>query len=63
MGRNLNKERGDKVAAVLFFILVPKVKVEICQGGLSSIAQRNNVFDDGRAYYDEFQLLTTIVEK
>jgi hypothetical protein len=44
----LNEKRGDKVAEV-FFVLVPKVKVEKPQGGLPGIAQQQNVFDDGRA--------------
>ena len=48
MGSKLNEERGEKAADVLFF-LVSKVKEEIRQGGVIGIAQRHNMFYDGRA--------------
>jgi hypothetical protein len=45
VGRKLNEKRGEKVADVLFFF-VSKVKEEIRQGGVTSIAQRHDVFYD-----------------
>ena len=50
MRRELNKKRGDEVAEVLFFVLVPKIKVEKRQRGLSGIAQGHDMFYDGRAF-------------
>jgi hypothetical protein len=59
----LNEKRGDKVAEVLLFFFVSKVKVKKRQGGLSSIAQQDDVFDDGRAVVIKFLFLGMRVGK
>jgi len=44
-GRELDEERGKKVAKFLL-VNVPKVKIEIGHGGLPSIAQGYNILYD-----------------
>ena len=43
------RKKGSKSVAEVSFIGVPKIEVEIGNGGLSGLLQRQNVLDDCRA--------------
>ena len=62
LGGKLDEKRGEKVADALFF-LVSKVKEKICQGGVTRIAQRRDVFYDSGALVGEFSYLGMILRK